>query len=288
MNNGYLKALFPMVGGKWRLSRKLVKLIPEHQTYVEVFGGSGALLFTKPPSDVECINDIDEEIVNFFRVLQKPDTVARLLRELQLIPYSRKVYEEACLSEVPQKPVLRAKRFFIIAKMVWGGYRSGGSKSGQTPGRWRFSVGNHCAGSKEVKQFRRTINELDRFAARLLGVYIERSDFRKVLKQWDRPYTFFFVDPPYVGSEGYYAGNFSEDDHRALAENLNKIEGKAMVTYYPDALVDELYPDTKWSRVLFSSTKNAHCSLPGGQKEKVVEIALLNYELNVGQMSLFS
>ncbi|GAH64763.1 unnamed protein product, partial [marine sediment metagenome] len=241
-----------------------------------------------PLSRVECINDIDSEIINFFQVLQAPDTTKALLSKLQFIPYSRQVYADACLSEVPQEPVLRAKRFFIMAKMAWGGYRSGGQKTGQSPGRWRFSVGNHCTGAKEVKQFRRTIDGLDLFAKRLLCVYIEQSNFRKVLKQWDRPYTFFFVDPPYMGTEGYYGGDFSEDDHKDLAKLLNTIQGKAMITYYPNSLVDELYPVSVWRRIPFSSTKNAHCSLPGTGKEKVTEVALLNYELDTKQMELFS
>ncbi len=291
-----IKAIFPIVGGKWRLSRHLVRLVPRHQTYVEVFGGSGALLFTKQPSDVECINDTDSEIVNFFRVLQRRRMASRLIEELCFVPYSRQVYEEACKSEIPRDPVLRAKRFFILAKMAWGGYRSGGRKTGQSPGRWRFSVGNHCAGAKEVNQFKRTIEQLDRFADRLRHVYIEHSDFRKVFQQWDRGFkggpgsqwatgTFFFVDPPYVGTEGYYRGNFSEQDHRDLSVCLNEIQGKAMVTYYPNPLIDELYPEPKWRRIHLSSVKNAQCA--NGSRSRVEELVLMNYKLEKQQRNLF-
>ena len=86
-------------GSKWNIAPQLVELIPEHHSYVEPFFGSGAVLFNKPVSDIETINDLDHDVVNLFRCIQKDSE--RLARLVMTTPFSREEYErqfEGCTS----------------------------------------------------------------------------------------------------------------------------------------------------------------------------------------------
>ena len=105
-------------GGKTKLAPKLLPFIPNHHTYVEAFFGCGALFFAKPVSHLEVINDLDSGIVNFFRVLQDEEKYERLIRLLNLTPYSRKEFElyRDTWRDSPDE-VIRAQRFFVKVRM---------------------------------------------------------------------------------------------------------------------------------------------------------------------------
>ena len=80
-------------GGKRRIAPWIVEKIPDHHSYLEPFFGCGAVLFEKEPSRIETINDIDEEVVNFFRVVRNPDKREKLCEAVAYTPYSREIYE---------------------------------------------------------------------------------------------------------------------------------------------------------------------------------------------------
>lgn len=108
---------------------------------------------------------------------------------------------------------------------------------------------------------------------------IDNRDFREIFLVYDSPTTLFYVDPPYVGREKYYAGGFTEQDHRDLAEILNGIQGKAVLSYYDDPLVDELYPN--WRRETFQSARQ----VVNGKNNIAEELLLMNFDS--GQLTLF-
>ena len=88
-----MNALLNYPGAKWGMAKEIVALMPHHRSYLEPFFGSGAVLFNKPPSAIETINDIDGDIVNFFAVLrEQPEELARLI---SLTPYARDVFDDA-------------------------------------------------------------------------------------------------------------------------------------------------------------------------------------------------
>lgn len=88
-----MKAILKYPGSKWRIADEIVKRIPEHHSYLEPFFGSGAVFFNKEPSDIETINDLDNEIPNLFRCIR--DDPEKLAARVTLTPYSRYEYENA-------------------------------------------------------------------------------------------------------------------------------------------------------------------------------------------------
>lgn len=120
-------------------------------------------------------------------------------------------------------------------------------------------------------------------AERLKFVQIENLDFRRIFEIYDGPDTLFYVDPPYVGYEREYHGNFSEQDHHDLAIILNSIKGKAMLSYYEHPLINELYK--KWNRKEISTLQWCVNRVEGEKRNAVTELILMNYQLQVEQMS---
>lgn len=117
-------------GSKWKIADKIISLIPEHHTYVEPFFGSGAVFFKKQPSDIETINDLDNDVVNLFRCIREDSE--RLARIIMTIPYSRQEYENQFsenIGDIQTEPYERAVSFLI---KCWQGYgfRTNGYKSG--------------------------------------------------------------------------------------------------------------------------------------------------------------
>src|SRR5947209_4967208 len=113
MSNALTYKPFPWYGGKSALASLLVSLLPVHEVYCEVFGGSGALLFAKPPSPLEIFNDLDSGVVQFFRVLRDPELSAALQQALTFTPYAREEYYD-CLAHwtTAADPVERARAWY--------------------------------------------------------------------------------------------------------------------------------------------------------------------------------
>jgi DNA adenine methylase len=258
-------------GGKGKVAQNIIKFFPEHKHYVEPFGGAAHVLAQKEPSYNEVYNDVDNLLVNFFLVLRSDPE--KLTRELEVLPYSRQLYEKwrhEPMSELSDFE--KAVRFFYLNRS--------GIVAGNGPGRfrtgWRHTI---KAGANPAKSYKSACNILKDFAERIGGVMVEHLDFREIIRKYDSKETLFYVDPPYIGREKYYAGGFTEKDHRDLAEMLNGIEGKAIVSYYDDPLLLELYP--KWNQETFEATKQ----VANGRNEKAIELLLMNF--NSQQMSMF-
>lgn len=91
----HLKSPIGYYGGKWKLIPHLVKLVPYGRVYCEPFCGAATLFFARKPSPVEVLNDINDEIISLFRVLQDPDKFALFYHKVVLTPYSRKIWKWA-------------------------------------------------------------------------------------------------------------------------------------------------------------------------------------------------
>jgi len=215
----YVDVRSPLIyfGGKSRLAKRLIEAFPEHKTYVEPFGGAAHVLVQKKPSAVEVYNDISSNVVNFFLVVREDPE--RFYQAVESLPYSRELYEKWRNEPMPSDPFERAVRWFYIN-------RSGmcGSYKGKTS-IWRHGINNNTASS-----YRTACELIKPLAHRFRKVKIECKDFREIIQKYDSPNTFFYVDPPYVGREFRYEGGFSKQDHIDLANLLNNIKAKAMVS----------------------------------------------------------
>lgn len=233
---------FGWYGGKFSHLDWLLPLLPNAHHYCEPFGGSGAALLNRPPSAVETYNDLDGEVVNFFRVLREQKD--ELVTLIALTPFSREEYFLAlteCSEEVP--PLQRALRFFIRARQS----RSGLAQTASL-GRWANCKNTSRSGmSGVVSRWLGSVEGLPEIAVRLLRVQIENRPATDVISLYDDDGTLFYCDPPYPhdsrGDTKSYGYEMTDDDHIALSDVLHRIKGKAAISGYRCDLLDDLYSD---------------------------------------------
>jgi len=256
------------IGGKHFLAAKLIDLMPAHVCYVEPFGGGAHVLIQKYSSTNEVYNDINGDVVNFFMVLrQDPD---RLYKACASLPYARALFDRWRKEPLPEDNFERAVRFFYLNRSCISGDM-------RYPG-WKHSKQKENPAS----YYQSACDLISKVAKRMSRVQIECRDFRYIIKTYDSPTTLFYCDPPYVGLEKYYAGNFTEKDHRDLAQMLQNIEGKAMVSYYSHPLVDELCPGPGWHREEIIAAKFSQGPVRTNavaQRTRATELVLMNYKL---------
>src|SRR5581483_8649684 len=245
---------FGWYGGKYSHLDWLLPLLPECQHYCEPFGGSAAVLLNRAPSPVETYNDVDGEVVNFFRVLREQKDA--LLEAIGLTPFSREEFELAISGPAEGiSDVERARRFFVRARQV----RTGLAQTASS-GRWANCLLTSRAGmAGAVSRWLGSVEGLAEIAQRLLRVQIENAPAIDVIKRYDSEQTLFYCDPPYPhasrGDSKAYAYEMSDDEHRALAAALRSVKGKVAVSSYRCDLMDELYGD--WYRTT-APAKHAH------------------------------
>jgi len=237
---------FGWYGGKFSHLNWLLPLLPRTTHYCEPFGGSAAVLLNRTPSPVETFNDLDGEVVNFFKTLREQKDV--LIEAISLTPFSRAEYVQAITPPTaPLTDLERARRFYVRARQV----RSGLAQSA-TPGKWAFCVLSSQGGmANTVSRWLGGVQDLADIAGRLLRVQIEGDSALNVIDRYDTPDTLFYCDPPYPhaarSDRHIYRGEMSDAEHRSLAELLRSTEGKVAISGYRCALMDELYGD--WNRI---------------------------------------
>ena len=218
-------SFFPWMGGKSKMAARLCQLLPDHRCYVEAFAGAANLLFAKPPSRTEILNDINDELVTLFRVIQFHRR--EFLRTLQLVTHSRKNFDDF-KSQPGLTDIQKAARTWFILKAAFGGM--GGTRSS--------SFGYGTTGKAHYK--RSAFAAVHRCHKRLDGVTIENLDFADLIARYDRPHTVFYCDPPYWQTGGYRDG-FTWADHQRLAEALRSIKGKFLLSINDHPDVRKLY-----------------------------------------------
>jgi len=235
---------FGWYGGKYSHLDWLLPLLPETLHYCEPFGGSAAVLLNRTPSKVETYNDIDGEVVNFFRVLR--DQKEELLYAIGMTPFSREEFQIAIKSHGNGKHLTdleRARRFYIRARQVRTGLAQTASN-----GRWANCLLTSRAGmAGAVSRWLGSIESLEYIASRLLRVQIEHDEAVDVIKRYDSPETLFYCDPPYPhesrGDAKAYKYELTDLEHVMLAELLMSVRAKVAISGYRCDLLDELYKD---------------------------------------------
>lgn len=224
---------FKWVGGKSRLRKQIIDILPPHTCYVEPFAGAAWVLFGKPPSPVEILNDIDQELVNFFRVVkEKPELLIKSF-ELELV--ARAEFERlAGLDPKQLTDVDRAHRFYYIIMAGWGGELN-------YP-RFQTSITDGGHGNRLIGALKTLRSRIEPVHKRLSTVIIENLDWKDCINRYDRPGTVMYIDPPYPGNKCNYAHNMRDwADHQKLVDRLNKTECKWILSSYDNEEVRELY-----------------------------------------------
>lgn len=208
-----LKSPLSWMGGKYRLRKKIIELIPEdHKCYIEVFGGAAWVLLGKEPSKVEIYNDINSELVNFFRILKYHSHEFKAWIEKDVV--SRKVFNEyKNVSSEYLTDIQRAVRFYYLIK-------------------YSFASKGDVFGYSSVKGPNQAIfntSFIEKIRERLKNCYIENLPFQTLIEKYDRSYSFFYCDPPYYNLT-QYKDKFYKEDHLRLVNILKTLKGKFLVT----------------------------------------------------------
>jgi len=261
---------FGWYGGKFSHLDWLLPLLPSCHHYCEPFAGSGAVLLNREPSPVETFNDLDGEVVNFFRVLREEKE--RVVEAIGLTPFSREEFATACEVSPDLAPLERARRFYVRARQV----RTGLAQTA-TIGRWANCKNTSRAGmSGVISRWLGAVEDLPAVAQRLLRVQIENRPAIDVIQLYDSPGTLFYCDPPYVhstrGDSKAYGFEMTDSQHHELAEVLNSVQGMVALSNYQAPLLDRLYPASKWHKTV-SPERTNHST-----KDKRVEVLWTNYD----------
>ncbi len=262
-----MKPAIPYYGGKSKLASAIVPLFPPHICYAEPFAGGAAILFAKPPSEAEVINDTNKEIINFYRVVKNNFT--DLEKMIRVTLHARTLHQDA--STVYNSPHLfdeikRAWAVWVLAVQSFASMLDGtfgyDKKSGQT--------------SQKVTNKREAFTE--EYAIRLQNIQIECVDALYIIQSRDRQDTFFYCDPPYFNSDCGPYGGYTEADFERLLIMLSGIKGKFLLSSYPSNLLESFVKRFGWHQRQFEQKVSINKGYTGKTK---IEVLTSNYPFPV-------
>lgn len=240
---------YSRLGGKSRLRERLYELFPpleSYHTYVEPFFGAGWLFFYKPRSPKEVINDTEKLLYHALKDVQKVSEED--IKTMNFRKSKKRFYE---LKESnPTTPYQRLYRFLYLTWFSFSGF-------------W-----DNYAPSK-TSQIKRFLNRLPFIQERLKGVVILNQDYSKVIKKYDNPDAFFYLDPPYyeTSTRSYTSKTI---DVEAFAEMLRRLEGRFLLSYNDHPFIRKTFRDFKMRTIQTRYTI-------GGEVRHVKELIIQNY-----------
>ncbi len=258
-----MKTPISYYGGKQQMLRHILPLIPNHNLYCEPFCGGAAVYWAKPRSNVEVINDTNEQLINFYKVLQ--GRFPELQKLVKATLHSRKMFNDAWrIYSDPESidEVKRAWAVFTIASQSFGS---------QLKGSWGY---DRKKGSVAIKVMNKKRMFTEQLHERIERTQIECKDALSVIKTYDTSESFFYIDPPYPGSNQGHYGGYSIDDLTELLKLLREIKGKFLLSNYPQEIIDVYCKLNDWKQ---SSFKMVLCASKKDVKRKKIEVLVANY-----------
>jgi DNA adenine methylase len=254
-----MKSFLSYMGGKSLLAGKIVPKIPSHTCYCEVFAGAAWLLFKKEESDVEIINDINTDLVTLYRVVKLH--LEEFVRYLKWILVAREEFDRFKL-EKPETltDIQRAVRFYYLLKV---GYAS--------------KLVNPTFGVNATRpsglNLLRIEEELSSAHLRLSRVFIENMHYERLISRFDRPGTFFYIDPPYYNFEDYYGkGIFAREDFERLRDLLTDIKGRFILSINDTGEIRKLFKG-----FTIETVDTTYTASGADRKKKVHELLIKNF-----------
>lgn len=248
-------------GSKARLAKTLIRLLPVHDRYVEVCCGSAAMLLAKEPCGHEVLNDLNADLMAFWRRVKDPATVSQLVARLQVTSIEHDEYD-LCdqLYDLCIDPLERARMFMVLSRLsINGCFRVGWSDT--TPHEYRRSFPNAVA-------------RLEAVSRRLQGVTLENLDFRLVIPKYDSPDACLYVDPPYISdtrkTPERYKHEMTDVDHEELARMLVTVKSSVVLSGYAHPIYDDHL--TGWIRVPIRTINHAAQGSGMAEKPSAIEV----------------
>lgn len=254
-------------GGKQRMLPSILPKIPPHTLYAECFFGGGAVFFAKKRSQVEVVNDINHRLVTFYKALKYD--FEDLSIKIDETFHSRAQHKETDLlyrsfSEDVADPVACAWAVWTQANMSFSSRIGGG-------------FGYDKQGTSALRLFNKKKALTEAYQERMKRVTIECYDVLKVIKAYDSPETFFYLDPPYVSSDqGHYDG-YGLDQFILLLDACTKIQGKFLLSSYPEEILLQYRKKYNWN--CEDHVKTVAVSGKRSEKKVKTECLTWNYEL---------
>ena len=220
-----LQAMLCYAGGKHRLAKRIVEIIPDHCTYVEPFCGGASIFWRKSLASKNVIADIDPELINFYKVM-RDYSETNLLKSLDKlwIPDEKLYYKyrdklRACLERNQCLP--NPDRGIIFGYIIEFSYGCKGAI-----GSWGFK--KFCRDC-DYPMIQDVINHFKEYQAKLKRTKIEHGDYKGTMKKYDSSCTFFYLDPPYYQTRK--VTKFAKVDPHELADFVRTIRGKFLLSY---------------------------------------------------------
>lgn len=258
-----MKSPLCWIGGKSLLAEEICARIPAHKHYVETFTGAGWVFFRKPPSKFETLNDINGDLIAFYRVLQHH--LEEFCRQFKWLLASRELFTDfkAQAGAGGLTDIQRAARFYYLQRQAFGGKVTGRTFGGGAMQAPRVNL-------------LRIEEELSAAHLRLAGTVVEHLDWRDCLRRYDTPETFFYLDPPYWGTEDFYGKDlFSRDDYAEMAEILDGLQGRFLLSLNDVPGVRDVF-----GRFRIDGTSTRY-SCGREEVKQVREVFISNYEPTV-------
>ena len=236
-----MKQVLKYPGAKNRMASFIVSNIPNHEVYIEPFFGSGAVFFNKEECPIEIINDIDDDIYNYFSVLRnKPNELIDLLH---FTTYSRKEYDEAFLIDDKTTDVEKARKFLVRCFMGFGA--SNRYKNG-------FRTSQQSTSPRVTKIWNEFPERIKEASFRLKNAQIEHLDYKEILARYNTPDCFFYIDPPYLTNQRkkcIYKHEIDTSEHKRMLELIVNHPGRFLISSYENTLYNSYLKG--WNKKLY-------------------------------------
>jgi DNA adenine methylase len=248
------------LGGKSKLADEIIRRMPaDHQTYCEVFAGAAWVLFKKPESKVEIINDINRDLVTLYRCVKYH--LEELCKQFKWMLVARDEFDRFLATPAETlTDIQRAARFYYLAKTSFGARIA------------KPTFGIAATGPSRLNLLR-IEEDLSEAHLRLSRVYIENRPYSQVVDRFDKPGTLFYLDPPYWGCEDDYGKHlFAREDFAALASQLDGIKGRFILSLNDNPGVREVFSNFRIESV------RTRYSIAAKSSSEVGEVLITNFK----------
>ncbi len=253
-------------GGKQKLARHILPLIPKHTLYCEPFFGGGAIFFAKTPSEIEVINDINGDLINFYRVVK--NHFKDLQKEVKATLHAREHHQSA-------KIVLGYPQLFNDVKCAWAIWvLANESHASRLDSSWGFDRKRNTSAKRLRYKREKFTNE---YAKRIEETEIENADALKVIETRDTKQSFFYCDPPYFNAGKGHYGKYPENDFENLLQLLSSIKGKFLLSSYPSDLLNKYVRKNKWHTKEIEMSLDVIAKYERGRRK--TEVLTANYPI---------
>lgn len=213
----------------------ILPLIPKNGCYIEPFCGGATVLFAKPRTQNEIINDNNDDLINFYRILKDKNLCKKLITMCKASLYSRSTHKEAIRLFKTGTDIEKAWSLWVKINCGFSGKLDGG-----------FSI-TRQTNSSHAMRLTNLKNNLQHIAKRMEEVQIENINAIDCIKNYDAEHVFFYADPPYLNADqGHYKG-YTEENFIELLNTLSEIKGKFLLSCYPGAEIESYIESHDWN-----------------------------------------